>query len=361
MPSRFHHSKKRHVQSRKRSRPRRRSSFARNALASSNSNLILNRKAVEKAPTPLPSRSHHHHQKGPQTTTRLTQPIDDERLPEPKIIRFKVPWDILSTYLRPLVSDRSLRHEFSGVVQGSDDHYHENESGAEHVESENCSSEYVCMQRASIVHGSGDSAVFYEEVPYTYHTHPVFYYNEYGVKIAPPSGEDIGVFLRGCIEDKSCVHFVIAKEGIYYIIPNPCFVHQARRLRKRDPRKYNILMVGIEILGMQTHECRDSWTPERWLEWVRGRFVCGEILVHEYKDEIHLKFGHHCKSCDKILMDKFQEEFLDTINEFRLNMCQYTNPILNKQWGETNIFDVGFYRWQQLEAEQGLPVEYSVF
>ncbi len=321
MPSRFHRSKKRH-------RPR----------------------AINK-----------HRHRSRFASVSLSQPAEDERLPEPKIIRFKVPWDILSTHLRPLVQDASLRHEYSGAIQTANDDYHADEAGAKHVESDSCSTEFVCMQRASIVNGSGDSAAFYEDIPYTYHTHPVYYYNEYGVKIAPPSGEDLGVFLRGCVEDKSCVHFVISKEGIYYVIPNPCFIHQARRLKKRDLRKYNILMVGIEILGMQTHECRDSWTPERWLEWVRGRFVCGEILVHEYKDEIQQKFSHHCRSCDKLLVDKFQEEFLDVINEFRLNMCQYTNPILNKQWGETNIFDVGFFRWQQMEAQKGLPVEYSVF
>lgn len=294
---------------------------------------------------------------------------EDEHIPEPSIVEFKIPWDILDTYLRPLVTNRSLRNEFSGAIQAASGKHHAHESGAEHVESESCSTEFVCMQRASIVRGSGDSAAFYENIPYTYHTHPIYYYNEYGVRIAPPSGEDIGVFLRGCIEDQSCVHFVIAKEGIYHIIPNPCFVHQARRLRKRDLRKYNIALVGAEILGMQTHECRDSWTPERWIAWVRDRFVCKSLLVEEYKTDILDKFRHHCSSCDPFtkesteqLILRFQEEYDSIVrNDFMLNACRYTNPIIDAQWGQGNWIDVGFSTWKQLEEAHGLHVKYSVF
>lgn len=290
----------------------------------------------------------------------LTQPArgTNEIIREPKIIQFKIPWDILNDNIRPLVVTRSIRNEFSGSIHVDGDH---SVHGAEQIESSSCSSEFVCMQRASIVKGIGDSAPFFENVQYTYHTHPTYYYTEYGVKIAPPSGEDIGVFLRGCIEDKSCVHLVVAREGIYYIIPNPCFIHQARRLKKRDERRYNIALVGAEILGMQTHECRDSWTPQKWLEWVRNRFVCSEILVHEYKDEIMSKFKYHCASCTPLVVEEFQNEFLQIVNKFQLDMCQYTNPIINQQWGRGNWIDVGFKTWSELEREHGLLVEYSQF
>jgi len=294
------------------------------------------------------------------------RPCADGEVPEPAIIEYKIPWDILDTFIRPLVTNRSLRNEFSGAIQAAGDTHHHDESDAEHVESESCSTEYLCMQRASIVRGSGDSAAFYENIPYTYHTHPIYYYHEYGVRIAPPSGEDIGVFLRGCIEDKACVHFVIAKEGVYHIIPNPCFVHQARRLRKHDIRKYNIAIIGAEILGMQTHECRDSWTPEKWIGWVRERFVCKRILVEEYKTEIMQKFRHHCSSCSNPFTDKtitqFQEEFQSIVrDDFMLGACRYTNPIIDAQWGEGNWIDVGFSTWNDIKKANGLHVKYSVF
>lgn len=291
----------------------------------------------------------------------LTQPVrgTNEEIREPKVIDFKIPWDILDTYIRPLVVNRSLRNEFSGSIHTDGDH---EVHGAEQIESSNtCSNEFVCMQRASIVRGMGDSAPFFENVEYTYHTHPTYYYTEYGVKIAPPSGEDIGVFLRGCIEDKSCVHLVVAKEGIYYIIPNPCFIHQIRRLRKVDERSYNIALVGAEILGMQTHECRDSWTPSKWIDWIRNRFVCSEILVHEYDDEIRTKFNRHCNSCSPLVMEEFQNEFLRIVNKFQLEMCRYTNPIINRQWGKGNWIDVGFKTWKELERTRGLVVAYSQF
>jgi hypothetical protein len=300
--------------------------------------------------------------RGAKTKNVLHIGTDNERIPEPKVIDFRVPWDILNTFLRPLVTNRSLRNEFSGSIHADGTH---SVRGAEQVVSStscsSCASEFVCMQRASIVRGIGDSAQFFEDIQYTYHTHPTYYYNEYGVKIAPPSGEDIGVFLRGCIEDKSCVHLVVAREGIYYIIPNPCFVHQIRRLKKRDLRRYNIALVGAEILGMQTHECRDSWTPERWLEWVRGRFVCSEILVHEYRSEIESKFRSHCHSCEPLLIDQFQNEFREIVESFQLSMCRYTNPIVNRQWERGNWIDVGFKTWKELETEKGLTVQYSDF
>ena len=310
-----------------------------------------------------PRKHKHRHHSHFATSVPISQPDGDERIPVPSIIEFKIPWDILDTYLRPLVTNRSLRNEFSGAIHRADEHHHAHESGVEHVESEHCSTEFVCMQRATIVHGSGDSAAFFEDIPYTYHTHPIYYYKEYGVRIAPPSGEDIGVFLRGCVEDRSCVHFVIAKEGIYYIIPNPCFIHQARRLKRRDFRKYNIAMIGAEILGMQTHECRESWIPERWLDWVRGRFVCGRMLVDEYEDEIRHKFGHHCTSCTPLsdVIGNFQTEFRSIVDEFQLNMCQYMNPVMQAQWGEGNWLDVGFSKWSDIEAAKGLHVKYSVF
>jgi hypothetical protein len=293
----------------------------------------------------------------------LDRPLEeDDRTPEPKIIEFKIPWDILETYIQPLVINREIKNEFSGSIHVNGDH---EVHGAEQVESTSCSSEFVCMQRASIVRGVGDSAPFFDDIQYTYHTHPTYYYTEYGVKIAPPSGEDIGVFLRGCIEEKSCVHLVVAKEGIYYIIPNPCFVHQARRLKKLNERLYNIALVGAEILGMQTHECRDSWTPQRWLEWVNNRFVCSEMAVHEYADEIRAKFNHHCDSCTKIASDDalqwFHEEFLKIVNKFMLSMCKYTNPIIRAHWGRGNWISVGFKTWNELRREQGLHVQYSQF
>lgn len=301
----------------------------------------------------------------------LTEAVDGEKehIPEPSIVEFKIPWDILNTFLRPLVENRYLRNEFSGAIQtASGKQHHSHEHGAEHVESSSCSTEFVCMQRATIVRGSGDSAAFYEDIPYTYHTHPIYYYHEYGVRIAPPSGEDIGVFLRGCIEDKACVHFVIAKEGIYHIIPNPCFVHQARRLLKRDVRKYNVAMVGAEILGMQTHECRDSWTPQQWISWVRNQFVCKQnMLVEEYKTDIMQKFGHHCssKECGRITdetLEQFKHEFESIVrHDFMLGACRYTNPIIDAQWGEGNWIDVGFSTWRELERARGLHVRYSVF
>ncbi len=278
----------------------------------------------------------------------------------PRIIEYHVAWDLLNDHLRPLVTDPDLKNEFSGSIHTEPGHFQRN---AKTVRAHSCSEEYVCMANATIVKGKGDSASFFQDIPYTYHTHPAFYYTEYGVKIAPPSGEDIGVFLRGCIEDKSCVHFVVSKEGIYVIIPNPCFIYQARALLERDVRRYNIALVGAEILGMQTHEYRDEWTPEQWLEWVRGRFVCQSIDVEDYSEDIRNKFEYHCE-CGAADIENFEREFKDIVrNDFQLSNCSHRNPLYedNPYWTRGNWIDVDFKSWDQLQEEGGLHLRYSDF
>lgn len=273
--------------------------------------------------------------------------------------------------IKPLIMSRTIKNEFSGSLHRSSGEFHGEHERAEHVEGKCCSEEWECFAHASVVRGVGDSASFFEDIPFTYHTHPTYYYTEYGVKIAPPSGEDIGVFLRGCVEEKSCVHLVISREGVYYIIPNPCFVYQARKLRKENKRDYNIALVGVEILGMQTHEFRDSWTTDRWLEWIRSRFVCGDILVNDYREDIRDKFEYHCE-CGEADLKNFEREFKRIVREyFDLSTCAHRNPLSRMakkskeeeyaMWTEGNWIDVGFKTWRQLEEDGGLEMKYSDF
>ena len=285
---------------------------------------------------------------------------------DPKIITYIIPWGVFEM-IKPLIMSRTIKNEFSGSLHRTSGEFHNEHERAEHVEGKCCSEEFECFAHASIVRGVGDSASFFEDIPFTYHTHPTYYYTEYGVKIAPPSGEDIGVFLRGCIEEKSCVHLVISREGVYYIIPNPCFVYQARRLRKENKRDYNIALVGAEILGMQTHEFRDSWTTDRWLTWIRTRFVCGEILVNEYREDIIDKFEYHCE-CGEAEIQKFEREFKRIVREyFDLSTCAHRNPLSRMSqseyamWSEGNWIDVGFKSWRDLERDGGLEMKYSDF
>lgn len=313
----------------------------------------------------------HHHHHHPRRPNRFGV---EEGEKDPKIITYKIPWGVFKM-IKPLIMSRSIKNEFSGSIHRSSEDFHGGDERAEHVDGECCSDEFECFAHASIVRGVGDSASFFEHIPFTYHTHPTYYYTEYGVKIAPPSGEDIGVFLRGCIEHQSCVHLVISREGIYYIIPNPCFVYQARKLRKENIRDYNIALVGAEILGMQTHEFRDSWTSDRWLEWIRSRFVCGDILVNEYRDDIREKFEYHC-NCGDADLESFEHEFKRIVREyFDLASCAHRNPLrrLESQfgttepdtafarWTEGNWIDVGFKAWRELEQDDGLVMRYSDF
>lgn len=310
-------------------------------------------------------------------TSRRTNRFGAEDEKDPKIVTYNIPWGVFEM-IKPLIMSRTIKNEFSGSLHRSSAEFHGGHDRAEHVEGKCCGEEWECFAHASIVRGVGDSASFFEDIPFTYHTHPTYYYTEYGVKIAPPSGEDIGVFLRGCIEEKSCVHLVIAREGIYYIIPNPCFVYQARKLRKENKRDYNIALVGAEILGMQTHEFRDSWTTNKWLEWIRSRFVCGEILVNEYREDIREKFEYHCE-CGDADLQNFEREFKRIVREyFDLSTCAHRNPLRRieksksgdasggddsvfAQWTEGNWIDVGFKSWREVEEDGGLEMRYSDF
>jgi hypothetical protein len=153
-------------------------------------------------------------------------------------------------------------------------------------------------------------------------------------------------------------------------------VYQARRLLKDNRRDYNIALVGAEILGMQTHEFRDSWTTGRWLEWIRSRFVCGEILVGEYREDIKDKFEYHCE-CGEADLENFEREFKRIVREyFDLSSCAHKNPLVKlhnqlresgttsrfgDEWTAGNWIDVGFKSWREVEADGGLNVQYSDF
>jgi hypothetical protein len=133
-------------------------------------------------------------------------------------------------------------------------------------------------------------------------------------------------------------------------------VHQARRLKERDERLYNIALVGAEILGMQTHECRDSWTPERWVEWIRNQFVCKKILINDYSSDIEDKFKMHCRSCDsKNLVKRFEREFKHIVEQFSLQSCAFyaneSGADLQNEFGEGRWLSAHFVPWDKLERE----------
>ncbi len=277
-----------------------------------------------------------------------------------------VPWDILRE-IRKLIDDSSIQNEFSGVFHKfSERHTHDH---AGRVISTGCrASADKCIARATVSGGQGDSAQFFEEVELTYHTHPKYYYNEYHVKIAPPSGEDIGVFLRGAIEENSVVHLVFSVEGVYALVANPCFVEQARRLLERGERSkkalaaYNIALIGAEILGMETHECREAWSVDQWLAWIRGRFVCRNVDVADYKRDIRRKFKYHCESCDPLDVRHFQGIFKDIVRtSFELARCSDLNAVSHTRWSEGNWVDVSFKSWTELESRGGFELSKIVY
>ena len=107
---------------------------------------------------------------------------------------------------------------------------------------------------------------------------------------------------------------------------------------------------------MQTHECRDSWTPERWVTWIRERFVCKDILVHDYSSDIVDKFKMHCRSCDSTnLIEGFEREFKHIVEQFSLQSCSfYANESgmdLQNEFGEGRWLSANFVPWDKLERE----------
>ncbi len=269
--------------------------------------------------------------------------------------------------LKPLVYDTKHQNEFSG-------HFHTEETfeitkkrnkhslRGQCIRRDSCD-HGSCVSRMTITRGNGDSATFFSDISFTYHTHPIYYYTKYGVRIAPPSGEDIGVFLRGCIENKSCAHLVLSREGIYIMYANPCFVEQARNLRKNDETLYQIALVGAEILGMETHEYRNKWTVQQWLDWIRKRFVCRTIMVENYEKDIREKFNYHCEECLDVLenqnIERFQHMFQEIVrNSFNLAQCVRTNPYRGTRWTEGNWIDVEFISWKNAKSQGGITLRY---
>ncbi len=259
---------------------------------------------------------------------------------------YRVSWDVFEC-LQPLVNGNH-KNEFSGS-------FHDKNKNKKC-----CTEEYICLPHANVERGKGDSAKFYENIPFTYHTHPKYYYTEYGVNIAPPSGEDIGVFLRGCIESKTCVHIVLSLEGLYIMYANPCFIKQARRLYKRAKKNnniharsiYNVALIGAEILGMVTHEFRTTWNVDQWLHWVRSRFVCRNVPAQEYSQEIREKFKYHCEECSDEYIQNFQQLFHEIVRtSFELAGCSAENTIQNTRWSEGNWIDVDFITWEQAKKQ----------
>lgn len=269
--------------------------------------------------------------------------------------------------LKPLVFDRDHKNEFSG-------HFHTRKTyeitkkrnkhslRGQCIRHDSCE-HGTCVSHMTVSRGNGDSAAFFSDVSFTYHTHPIYYYTKYRVRIAPPSGEDIGVFLRGCIEGESCVHLVLSREGIYIMYANPCFIEQARNLKENNETYYQIALVGAEILGMETHECRSKWTVERWLEWIRDRFVCRTIMVKDYEQDIREKFNYHCEEClesfEEENIEKFQQLFRQIVEtSFNLAHCSRTNPYRGTRWTEGNWIDVEFISWETAESEDGITLRY---
>lgn len=283
-----------------------------------------------------------------------------------RVVEYSISSEILQN-LQDLVTNPKIKNEFSGIFEET----REETVKGKHIHAEHCSEEYECLAHANITNGHGDSAQFYDHVKFTYHTHPKYYYTHYQVRIAPPSGEDIGIFLRGCIEKKTCVHLVLSLEGIYIMIANPCFVKQARNLLKFNTQEslayYNIALIGAEILGMETHEYRSEWSVEQWLEWIRGRFVCRNIQIENYANDIREKFGYYCseETCgenfDKINenIQEFQTKFKEIVeNSFQLAQCSEYNPIQESRWTQGNWIDVDFVSWKKASADKQIVLRY---
>lgn len=282
-----------------------------------------------------------------------------------RVVEYSISSEILEN-LQKYVTNPEIQNEFSGIFEET-----RNETiKGKHIHAHSCSQEYECLAHANVTTGHGDSAHFYDHVKFTYHTHPAYYYTRYGVKIAPPSGEDIGIFLRGCIEKKTCVHLVLSLEGIYIMIANPCFVRQARKLLYFDTPTsiayYNIALIGAEILGMETHEYRDTWTVNEWLQWIRNRFVCGNIKTSEYTRDIKEKFGYYCSedTCAEFNdiqrdVQLFQDRFKDIVeNSFKLAQCSEYNPIRESKWTKGNWIDVDFVSWEKAFEDKHIMLRY---
>lgn len=292
----------------------------------------------------------------------------NDSLEQTKIIDLNISWDILKV-LQPLVLKDNYQNEFSGSFQQSQEYDIVKNKNKQHIHASSCSDTETCLGHANITTGHGDSAHFYDYVKFTYHTHPKFYYDHYKVNIAPPSGEDIGVFLRGCIENKTCVHLVLSKEGIYIMIANPCFVRQARNLLNYNTKLsrgyYNIALIGAEILGMKTHECREVWSVEQWLQWVHDRFVCKNIEMGDYENEIREKFNYHCdnNNCQGFTKNNDIQTFQNIFQQiastsFQLQQCASTNPFQNNNnWTGGNWIDVQFISWDN--AKNGITIKYN--
>jgi hypothetical protein len=196
----------------------------------------------------------------------------------------------------------------------------------------------------------------------------MYYYKAYNVKIAPPSGEDIGVFLRGSIQTMSVIHIVLSVEGLYVMIANPCFVEQARNLlhgsHPLSKSYYHIAVIGAEILGMTTHEFRSKWTTDEWIQWIRNRFVCSNVDARSYEQDIRKKFTSQCPTCPPLDDDirAFNEQFKHVVRtSFELAPCTDVNALSNSRWKEGNWVDVEFVSWDDAERLGGIHLNDVVY
>lgn len=305
-----------------------------------------------------------------KTVEEMTNLMPSATLASGDIVDLNLSWDILAQ-LEPYVTS-DYKNEFSGTfVTGEEDSPSEdNNKHTTHVHTQKCmtTEEVACLATATITKGQNDSAQFFHQIPYTYHTHPKFYYAHYDVQIAPPSGEDIGVFLRGCVESKTCFHLVLCCEGIYIMHANPCFIRQARQLLREDSERremdfalYNISIIGAEILGMETHNYRNSWSVDQWLQWIKGRFVCNTIQTKSYEQEIRQKYDHFCSSCPELdeNIKVFENIFKNVVEQtFQLSQCAATNTVSKSKWTQGNWVDVEFVSWEDAKAKGHIHISY---
>jgi hypothetical protein len=108
---------------------------------------------------------------------------------------------------------------------------------------------------------------------------------------------------------------------------------------------------------METHECREAWSVDQWLAWIRGRFVCRNVDVADYKRDIRRKFKYHCESCDPLDVGRFQDLFKDIVRtSFELARCSDLNAVSQTRWSEGNWVDVSFKSWTELESRGGFEL-----
>jgi len=137
------------------------------------------------------------------------------------------------------------------------------------------------VDEASLVKGGGNDT----DVPIGkvgFHTHPDEEYTAQGVSYAWPSGDDYEAFRNKIVDDKTILHLVVTKEGIYFISLHPNAVKGGKKFIKKGKKMAKRYKFPLPS--------GDEMTPRGYISEIKkipskGRFFHVEFYSYEDLDK----------------------------------------------------------------------------